>query len=69
MDVQVSHSTDHAPSITDLAKLAAQVRADCVRAVHHAQGGHLGGPLSCADILVALYFRVLDIRPDEPDWP
>ena len=53
----------------ELARLAAQVRADCVRAVQHAQGGHLGGPLSCADILVALYFRVLNIRPDEPDWP
>ena len=52
-----------------LSRLAAQVRADCVRAVHHAQGGHLGGPLSCADILVALYFHVLDVRPDQPDWP
>lgn len=57
------------PDPDELAGLAAQVRADCVSAVHHAQGGHLGGPLSCADILVALYFRVLDIRPDEPDWP
>jgi transketolase len=25
--------------------------------------------LSAADILVALYFRVLNVRPDEPDWP
>lgn len=56
-------------SSDDLVRLASQVRGDCVRAVHHAQGGHLGGPLSCADILVALYFRVLDVRPDEPDWP
>src|SRR5438874_12838051 len=55
--------------IPALQRIAAQVRADCVRAVHHAKGGHLGGPLSCADILVALYFRVLNIRPEEPDWP
>src|SRR5437016_5559030 len=55
--------------ITALERVAAQVRADCVRAVHHAKGGHLGGPLSCADILVALYFRVLHIRPDDPRWP
>lgn len=61
--------TQQAPLQTEeLDRLAAQVRADCVRTVHHAQAGHLGGPLSCADILVALYFRVLDIRPDEPDW-
>lgn len=57
------------PNVDELARLAAQVRADCVRAVYHAKGGHLGGPLSCADILVALYFRVLNIRPEQPDWP
>ncbi|MEO8288998.1 MAG: transketolase [Chloroflexota bacterium] len=55
--------------IDELTRLAAQVRADCVRAVFQAQGGHLGGPLSCADLLVALYFDVLSIRPDEPNWP
>jgi transketolase len=58
-----------AADLAALAAVAAQVRADCVRAVHHAKGGHLGGPLSCADILVALYFHVLDIRPEQPDWP
>ncbi len=52
-----------------LDRLAAQVRADCLRAVHHAKGGHLGGPFSAADILVALYFAVLRVRPEEPDWP
>jgi transketolase len=30
---------------------------------------HLGGCLSCVDILVALYFRIMSIRPEEPDWP
>jgi len=58
-----------AADLAALAAVAAQVRADCVRAVHHAKGGHLGGPLSCADILVALYFHVLHIRPEQPDWP
>ena len=42
---------------------------EIVRAVNHARAGHLGGPLSAADILAALYFSVLRIRPDEPDWP
>jgi transketolase len=32
-------------------------------------GGHLGGPLSAVDVLTALYFSVLRIRPDEPEWP
>ena len=64
-----STQTPHQPDVNELARIAAQVRADCVRAVYHAKGGHLGGPLSCADILVSLYFRVLNVRPEEPDWP
>ncbi|HEX6340518.1 transketolase [Umezawaea sp.] len=31
-------------------------------------GTHVGGSLSAADILVALYFDVLRVRPDEPGW-
>ena len=38
-------------------------------AVYVAKAGHLGGPLSAADMLAALYFHVLRIRPDEPGWP
>jgi transketolase len=37
--------------------------------VNHAKGGHLGGSLSEADLLTALYFGVMRIRPDEPAWP
>ena len=44
-------------------------RREIVKAVAHAQAGHLGGPLSATDILAALYFRVLNIRPEQPDWP
>ena len=36
---------------------------------HIAKAGHLGGPLSAADMLAALYFHVLRIRPDDPGWP
>jgi transketolase len=56
------------PDTAELAHIAAQVRADCIRSVYHAKGGHIGGPLSCTDILVALYFHVMNIRPDEPRW-
>lgn len=52
-----------------LAEVARQIRVEVVRTVDHAKGGHLGGPLSAADLLAALYFRVLRIRPDEPSWP
>ncbi len=49
--------------------MARRIRVEIVRAVNHARGGHLGGPLSAADMLSALYFHVLRIRPDEPRWP
>jgi transketolase len=32
------------------------------------EGAHIGGSLSCADILAVLYFAVLRVRPAEPDW-
>ncbi len=52
----------------ELEAVAQQARREIVKAVAHAKGGHLGGPFSATDILTALYFRVLNIRPDEPNW-
>jgi len=40
-----------------------------IETVARSGAGHVGGPLSAMDLLVALYFRVLNIRPNEPDWP
>ena len=47
-------------SITELNKIATQVRRDIVRMVHAQQSGHPGGSLGCTDFLTALYFEVLD---------
>jgi transketolase len=33
------------------------------------EGTHAGGSLSCVDILAVLYFDVLRLRPEEPNWP
>lgn len=54
--------------IAELDALARQVRRLVLESVHEAKGGHIGGPLSAADMLVALYFDVLRLRPDEPEW-
>jgi transketolase len=54
---------------SDLEATARAARREIVRSVAHAGGGHLGGPLSAVEILTALYFRVLRIRPEEPCWP
>jgi transketolase len=48
---------------------ARRIRVEIIRAVNQARAGHLGGPLSAADMLAALYFRVMRIKPDEPEWP
>lgn len=63
-----SQQLDAAPDIGELEDLARQARAHIVRSIANAHGGHLGGPLSAIDILIALYFRILNIRPDEPMW-
>jgi transketolase len=53
----------------DLDELARRGRLLVIETVAHSGAGHIGGPLSAMDLLVALYFRVLRIRPDEPGWP
>jgi transketolase len=52
-----------------LAQRAARVRRHVVEMAAGPQGAHLGGSLSAADILTALYFSVLRLRPERPDWP
>lgn len=49
--------------ITELRKLASQVRRDIVRMVHSCQSGHPGGSLGCTDFFVALYGEVLKHDP------
>lgn len=53
----------------DLEALARRGRLLVIESVAHSGAGHVGGPLSAMDLLLALFFRVLRIRPDEPDWP
>ena len=47
------------PSITQLKKIASQVRRDIIRQTAGAKSGHPGGSLGCADLLTALYFQVM----------
>ncbi len=47
-------------SIADLEKIAKEVRKDILFEVYNANSGHVGGALSCADILVAIYFNLIN---------
>lgn len=48
---------------------ARQIRRDTWRALRAGGGGHAGGSSSAADILAALYFHTMAVRPQEPEWP
>lgn len=51
-----------------LQKTAVQVRKNIVRMVRAGKQGHGGGALSTADILTTLYFQVMRVRPEDPQW-
>ena len=53
--------------LKELRRLAIQLRRHVVESVHHAGAGHLGGPMSAADMLICLYFEVLNIDPQYPN--
>ncbi len=50
--------------IQRLKDISSQVRRDIIRQVHHAKSGHPGGSLGCADLLVSLYFEVMEHSSD-----
>lgn len=37
--------------------------------IYEAQSGHLGGSLSAADLVAALYFSEMKVDPKNPKWP
>lgn len=66
-----SASTDQTVSEAKLAEIrehARQIRLHVLEMVFKAQSGHIGGSFSEAEILAALYWHVLRVRPDEPRW-
>ena len=54
--------------LEELEKKAKLVRYLILRTVAHSGAGHIGGPLSAVELLVALYFKVLRIDPQNPSW-
>jgi len=52
-----------------LIAMATEVRKGAVEAVHSAKSGHPGGSLSASDILTYLYFKGMNIDPQDPKNP
>ncbi len=47
---------------------ALRIRLAVIEGTYHAKCGHPGGSLSIADMLSYLYFREMNIRPEDPKW-
>ena len=55
-------------TIKQLEQKAYELRKDIITMLEHAGSGHSAGPLDLAEIVTTLYFDVMNIRPEEPEW-
>ena len=55
-------------STAELKEMAKKLRRHVITMIATAGSGHPGGSLSAADIITALYFRVLRHDPKDPQW-
>jgi len=51
-----------------LMAMACNVRMGVIEGVHAAKAGHPGGSLSAADMFTYLYFKELNVDPQNPKW-
>ncbi len=49
-------------------KLAAECRYVITDLICRAGSGHIGGALSLVEIVLSLYYRIMNIDPKKPDW-
>lgn len=52
----------------NLETIAKSIRRHIITMVAKAGSGHPGGSLSAVEILVALYFKLMNVDPARPDW-
>lgn len=50
----------------NLASIAKRVRKSIIQMSLRAKSAHIGGALSCVEILVALYFKIMNVIPEDP---
>ena len=55
--------------ITELKRIATNIRMSVIEAVAAAGSGHPGGSLSIADIMAYLYFQEMNVDPENPKDP
>lgn len=55
-------------TISQLDKIAQDIRKDIIKSLEFAGSGHSAGPLGMADVFTALYFDILNHDPKKPNW-
>lgn len=55
-------------TISQLEQKANEIRKSIIAMLEKAGSGHSAGPLGTADIFTALYFDIMNHRPNDPGW-
>lgn len=55
--------------MNELKAMSYDLRRDVVNMIVAGKGGHIGGDMSMMDVLVTLYFKVMNISPENQDDP
>jgi transketolase len=67
--MDTAQATDRSALIERLTAIARELRITDLETIAEAGSGHPGGTLSAADMIAALFFHKLRLRPEEPLWP
>ncbi len=51
-----------------LKRKATEIRMELLKMIYEAKTGHTGGSLSNTDILTVLYYKMMNIDPNNPKW-
>jgi len=54
--------------ILDLRLKSEELRKRTIQIIYKAKAGHTGGSLSSIDVLTTLYFKVMNYKPELPEW-
>jgi len=49
--------------------MASEFRYVVTDAICRSGVGHIGGVMSLVEIVITLYFRIMKVKPEDPDWP
>lgn len=58
----------HDDRLRQLEDKAMEIREDIIDMLVEAGSGHSAGPLGMADIFTALYFHIMEHKPEDPSW-